>query len=42
MDQQPFIVTAYAICLGLLAALCLATWLRARRIRKQLDGNSPS
>lgn len=40
MDQQTFIVTAYAICACLLAALCLATWLRARRVTKQLDGHT--
>ena len=37
MDQQPYILTAYAIGLGLLAALCIATFLRARRVKKQLD-----
>ncbi len=42
MDQLPFSGTADAICLSLLAALCLATWLRARRVARQLDVNTPS
>jgi hypothetical protein len=37
MDQQPFILAAYAIGACLIAALCLATWARARRVNKQLD-----
>ncbi len=37
MDQQPFITAAYAIAGCLIAALCLASWAKARRVKKQLD-----
>lgn len=40
MNEPLFIITAYAITGLLLAALCVATWLRARRANLQLRDRS--
>lgn len=37
MDLSVFITAAYAISGTLLAGLCLATWARARRVKKRLS-----
>ena len=37
MDTDHFIIAAYLITAILIFALCLGTWLGARRTRQQLD-----
>jgi hypothetical protein len=37
MDEIRFIVTAYSLAGILVASLCIATWLRARRINARLN-----